>query len=76
MHSVCENLSDVISDLINIIPFHAITGCDTVSHIVGHTKKTAWKVFCENENLLKDLGVGILKEATVKSAEQFICKLY
>ena len=27
-----------------LIPFHAITHCDTTSYIYGHTKSTAWKI--------------------------------
>ncbi|KAG1647324.1 Down syndrome cell adhesion molecule-like protein 1 [Nymphon striatum] len=49
-----------------IIPaFHAITGCDTVSYFSGHSKKSAWNVFIEHNDLLKDLG----RSPTLSTAE-------
>ena len=42
----------------------------------GCGKKTSWKVFKENANLLDDLGHGILTEDTVHKAEELICKLH
>ena len=31
-----------------IFPFHALTGCDTVSFFAKHSKKTAWKAFAHH----------------------------
>ena len=56
--------------------FHAITGCDTVSQLSGHGKKTAWKVFQENAKLLDKLGRKSLTKPVVRNAEAFVCKLY
>ena len=39
-------------------------------------EKTAWKIFKESYNLLSDLGVGILRDDTIKSAENFVCRMY
>ena len=36
--------------------FHALTGCDTMSAIVGHGKKTAWAVW----NFFPELTSGLL----------------
>ena len=57
--------------------FNAITGCDIVSHIVGHGKKTAWKAFCLNPGLLAKLGkMDFRGIKTLKLAEKFICRMY
>ena len=45
--------------------FHALTGCDTVSSFVGHSKKTAWSTW----NALPDLTDALL---TLSSAPSFI----
>ena len=44
------------SQIESILAFHAITGCDSVSFIAGHSKKSAWKVFGTHYELLCDLG--------------------
>jgi len=59
-----------------LIPFHAVTGCDTVSYFAEHSKKTAWKVFTTDNHLIKDLGIGELTPTKMKNAEKFVCKLY
>ena len=59
-----------------ITGFHALTGCDTVSQISGHSKKTTWKVFLRHHSLLENLGKGNLTPDTMKTAEKFICHLY
>jgi len=65
-----------IEQISSIIAFHAITGCDSVSQLSGHTKKTAWRVFQLNHSNLSQLGKGNLTEDISKSAEKFICHLY
>ena len=59
-----------------LIPFHALTGCDTTSYISGHTKASAWKVFKEHHALLQNLGEDNFNEEDIKNAEKFICYLY
>ncbi|KAG1713911.1 Lactosylceramide 1,3-N-acetyl-beta-D-glucosaminyltransferase [Nymphon striatum] len=59
-----------------ILPFHAITGCDTVSYLFGHSKKAAWEVFLTDNTLLSCLGIGELTPRVLKDAETFICKVY
>ena len=57
--------------------FHSITGCDTVSYIAGHTKKTAWNVFLKHNHLLTDLGKSPQPSDQVSGdAEKFICEVY
>ena len=59
-----------------LIPFHAITGCDTVSYLSGHSKKTSWEVFPTYNNLLEGIGKEELTENKMKEAEKFIYKIY
>ena len=58
-----------------LIPFHAITRCDTVSYLSGHSKKTSWEVFLNDNNLLEGIGKGEQTANKMKEAE-FICKIY
>ena len=60
----------------SLIPFHALTGCDTTSYIANHTKRSSWKVFKEHHQLLLNLGVGELTEETIQSSESFVCRIY
>lgn len=59
-----------------LLPFHALTGCDTTSYFFGHTKKTAWRVFASNFDLLNGLGEGMLDANKISSAEKFVCLMY
>ena len=59
-----------------LLPFHAISGCDTVSFLAGHSKKATWKVFLKQNQLLVDLGIGEISDEVIQSAEKFICRLY
>ena len=60
----------------NILGCHAVTGCDTVSQPSGHGKKTTWKVFQQHGALLDDLGRGTLSESSIRSVEEFFCRIY
>ena len=59
-----------------MLAFHAITGCDNVSQLSGHSKKTALRVFQHHHSNLSHLGKGHITEDITKSAEKFICQLY
>ena len=76
IHDVCEKLSGTLPLLETLIPFHALSGCDTVSYFLGHSKKTAWKLFIKDYHLLQDIGKGVLNEQMLKDAEQFVCRMY
>ena len=65
-----------IEQVSSILAFHAITGCDSVSQLSGHSKKTAWRVFQYHHSNLSHLGKGHITEDITKSAEKFICQLY
>ena len=60
-----------------LIPFHALTGCDTTSQF--SSKVSAWKVFStgNNASLLTGLGENHLPSPeTLANVEAFVCKLY
>ena len=65
-----------IDQVSSILAFHAITGCDSVSQLSGHSKKTAWRVFQHHHSNLSHLGKGQFTENISKSAEKFICHIY
>ena len=45
VHTICETFATSQEDLTNIIPYHAITGCDAVPDNAGHRKGSAWNAF-------------------------------
>src|SRR6218665_3679675 len=57
-----------------LLPFHALTGCDPTSYFANQSKRSAWKVFNDNHQLLKNLGIGELTQDTKKAA--FVYRLY
>ena len=57
VHTICETFATSQEDLTNIIPYHAITVCDTVSDIAGHGKGSAWNAFYSNPDL-ENIGKG------------------
>jgi hypothetical protein len=59
-----------------LLPFHALTGCDTTSFLSGHSKKTAMSVFLTHKQLLQGLGNQPLNEQTMRNAETFVCQIY
>ena len=59
-----------------LLPFHALTGCDTTSYICNHTKVSAWKIFLQKYHLLVSLGEEELTVTKVKKAEKFFCSMY
>ena len=41
-----------VDSLDGLLGYHAITGCDTTSYISSQTKRSTWKVFLSNHQLL------------------------
>ena len=77
VHKIRENIPLEDNVMETILPFHAITGCDSVSYLYGHTKKTAWEVFEKHHQLLKDLGCTTrVSDKVARDAEAFICQIY
>lgn len=58
VHAVVEQLQ-MEPQVLELLPgFHALTGSNSTSYIVGHSKKTCWEVFIEYSHLLSGLGKG------------------
>ncbi|CAB3985581.1 Hypothetical predicted protein [Paramuricea clavata] len=74
IRAISENLP--AGSLSALLPFHALTGSDTTSHIQNHSKLSAWKTFQDKHHLLASLGEGELSANKVKDAEKFICAIY
>ena len=74
IHTSAAQIDDNV--LNSLLAFHSLTGSDTTYFLAGHSKKTCWKVFNDNHNLLKNLGDGELSDQTANDAEVFICKVY
>jgi 5'-3' exonuclease len=60
----------------NIPAYHVLTGCDTVSQLSGHGKKSTGKIFHKHGALLTSLWHDALSEATMEQVEEFICRIY
>lgn len=61
----------------NLMAYHAITGCDTTSQFTGKGKKTTWKIFEMNAELLKEIGeTPECSEQSLSQAEDFVCHMY
>ncbi len=66
-YTICEMFATSQDDLTNIIPYHAINGCDAVSDIAGHGKGSAWNAFCSNPNLYSNRGKADVHDETYSS---------
>ena len=77
VHSISQSIGHEISSC--LIPFHALTGCDSTS-LKGIGKKKAFKVpkrKLKDISKLKELGDKLeLPNELIKTCESFICQLY
>lgn len=60
-----------LSEVQNILGFHAFTACGT-SYLSGYGKTKCWKVFEKRPHLFFGLG----RDCSVQDVEEFICRLY
>ena len=60
----------------NISAYYVLTGCDNVSQLSRHGKRSTWKIFHKHGALLTSLGLGALSEATMEQVEECICRIY
>jgi hypothetical protein len=70
IHTITQKLPQEL--IPNIVGYHALTGCDTVSSFTGFGKKKCWKIFCGYPELL--CGVG--RDGSMEEVEEFVCRLY
>ncbi|CAB4044517.1 Hypothetical predicted protein, partial [Paramuricea clavata] len=68
IRAISENLP--AGSLSALLPFHALTGCDTTSYISNHSKLSAWNTFQDKHYLLASLGGGELSANKVRDAEK------
>ena len=54
VHDIYRKLASNQVD--SMLAFHAITGCDTVSHLAAHSKTTEWKIFQSSSDFLLHQG--------------------
>ena len=70
VHLINRSLHEEVVD--NVLGFHALTGCDTLSSFAGHGKKSCWTVFLQHPELLHGVG----RDAPLGDVEKFLCYLY
>ncbi len=69
---LCEVIDSLPSEAWStLLPFHTITGCNTISFISSHSKKTAWKISLDHFQLLSSIGEDVVSDAAISSAELF-----
>ena len=78
VHSISQSIGHEIS--LCLIPFHALTGCDSTSCLKEIGKKKAFKVLkrkIKDFSELKELGDKLeLPNALIRTCESFISQLY
>ena len=67
IHIIAQNMPTEV--LQNLIGFHALTGCDSVSSFSGYAKKSCWKVITKYPQLLSGVG----RNGEVNDVEEFVC---
>ena len=72
--AISENLPT--GSLPGLLPFHALTRCDTTSSLCDHGKTTASKIFLDKHSLLPSIGEANLTTTNIKDAEKFVCAIY
>jgi hypothetical protein len=70
VHSIASKLQANVLD--SLLGFHAFTGSDTTSSLKGYGKKTCWKIFQIQPNLLAGVG----RDGDLLDVQKFLCLLY
>ena len=71
IHEIHNQLSE---DILNgLLGFHAFTECDSTSSLTRYGKRTCWKNFAQNANLLHSIGTS---HPDISQVEKFICLLF
>ena len=69
-HRLSNQFSQSVSE--NLLSFHALTGCDTLSLFSGYGKKKCWKIFQRQPDSVSSIGCN----GELDLIEQFLCRLY
>lgn len=70
IHEIVERFDNTIR--VNLLGFHALTGCDSTSSFAGHGKTKSWKTFVKEPCMLDSVG----RDGNVAEVERFVCSLY
>ena len=70
VHTLSNQLSQSVRE--NLLSFHALIGCDTVSSFSGYGKKKCWKIFQKQPDSVSSIG----RSGELDLIEQFVCRLY
>ena len=74
VRAISENLP--VCSLFRLLPFHALTGCNSTSFLCDQGKTLAWEMFSEKHNLLSSLCEGNLTTTKIKDTEKFMCAMH
>ena len=78
VHTIQSSLGEPLCK--SLLPFHALTGCDSTSAFSGIGKKKAWKILLRKEELQRDISnlgeSSVTEDPVLKVAESFICSVY
>ena len=67
VHTLSNQFSQSVRE--NLLSFHALTGCDTVSLFSGYGKKKCWKIFQRQPDSVSSIG----RNGELDLIEQFVC---
>ena len=70
VHTMSNQFSQSVRE--NLLSFHSLTGCDTVSSFSGYGKKKWWKFFQRQPDSVSSIG----RNGELDLIEQFVCRLY
>lgn len=78
IHDIARKLGPCLSDL--LLPFHALTGCDSTSSVGRLGKVKPWKLLKGNSSRfqhLSALGTAVdVDSSSLRCAEQFVCEAF
>jgi len=72
VHDVRKSLPNTV--LRNLLAYHSITGCDSTSQLSGHGKKSTWKTYMEQPDMLDSFTD--MSESASDGAELFVINVY
>ena len=78
MHRIVNQLSTTMCQFLPAV--HALTGCDSNSSFRAHSKKSAFKVLQEANDLCEESNIGLnlshVSNAAFVSCKRFVCRVY
>ena len=78
IHTLAEKLGNDVCSV--LLPFHALTGCDSVSFFKGKGKKKGLRLILDTKEsflTLAELGDSLqLNDDVARTCERFVCRMY